>query len=188
MREQSRAFDKTVWEGSLVGAGTSGLMAFLTGHELVALAGAGVGGAAGGLAGSYVAQKQKRYADKEDLLEAMTADVRQSNEETQSFIASVREVIDEDKRRLAAVQEQVRKGAATQAALESTRRHIADNRAVIAQASKGARERQAMFQGAERQFRTGNPGTNTARMQQQLDAFSQNIKTLDSLAQSVSAA
>jgi hypothetical protein len=180
MREQSQAFARTVWEGTMVGSSSGGLMAIVTGNELSSLGGGTAGGAAGALAGSYVARKQRQYSEKEDLLT--------SNEETQSFIASVREVIDEDKRRLASVQQQVRKGAATAAELESTRRRIADNQAVIAQAGKGAREKQAMFQGAEREFRAKHPGTNTAPMQQQIEAFNQNINTLDSLARSVSAA
>lgn len=188
MRAQSQAFDKTVWEGALIGGGsTSLLMAFLTGQELVMLAG-GAGAAAGGLAGSYVANKQKHYANKEDVLNAMIADVRQSNADSRALIASVRAVIDEDKRRLAAVQQQVRSGQATQAALEAERRRINENKAVITQASRGASEKQAMFQDAERQFRAANPGTDTARMHEQLSAFNQNIDTLNGLVQSISAA
>ena len=99
MRAQSQAFDKTVWEGALIGgASTSLLMAVLSGQEL-AMLGGGAGAAAGGLAGSYVANKQKQYSNKEDVLNSMTADVRQSNADSRALIASVRAVIDEDKRR-----------------------------------------------------------------------------------------
>jgi hypothetical protein len=59
---------------------------------------------------------------------------------------------------------------------------------VIAQASKGAREKQTMFQGAERQFKQENPGTDTAGMQRELDAYNNKLKTLDGLAGSVSVA
>jgi hypothetical protein len=45
-----------------------------------------------------------------------------------------------------------------------------------------------MFQGAERQFRQDHPGTDTARMQRELDTYNKNLKTLDSLAQNVSVA
>lgn len=181
MREQSQAFQRTVWEGAMLGTGSGLLMAILTGHELAVLSGA----PAGGLAGSYVAHKQRQYSNKEDLVNAMIADVRKSNEETQSFITSVREVIAEDQRRLATVQQQVSQGAATAAELASARRRMADNRAVIAQAGQGARERHAMFQGAEREFRAAHPDTNTTPMQQQIEAFNDNIKTLDRLAQGV---
>ncbi|WP_295458263.1 hypothetical protein [uncultured Thiodictyon sp.] len=197
MREQSNAFQKTVWEGVLVGAGTGsvagGLYGIIRGERAEnvlkdAAIGAAAGAAAGGIAGTYVAHKQQQYASKEDQLDAMIADVRKSNEETQSLIASVRQVIAEDKRRLAAVQKQVRLGKATAAELSTTRRHIADNQAVVVRASSGAREKQTMFQEAERQYRQSHPGTDTARMQRELDTYNKNIKTLDGLAQSVSVA
>jgi hypothetical protein len=188
MREQSQAFQRTVWEGALLGAGTTSLLAaFLTGQEMAMLAG-GAGATAGGLGGAYIANKQKMYATKEAVLESMTADVRKSNLDTESLIASVREVIAEDRRRLAALQRQVSRSEAAGAALAAERRRIADNRAVMKQASQGAREKLSMFQGAERQYRQSNPGTNTARMQQQLNAFNQSIQSLDGLVQSVSAA
>ncbi len=189
MREQSKAFQKTVWEGVLIGAGAGTLWGVVQGDKAEdVLKKALIGGAVGGLAGAYVAHKQKQYSSKEDQLDSMIADVRKSNEETQALIVSVREVIAEDKRRLAAVQTGVRKGQATQGELDSTRRRVAENKTVIAQASKGAREKQAMFQGAEKQYRQDNPGSDTARMQRELDAFNNNIKTLDGLAGSVSVA
>ncbi|WP_295391800.1 glycine zipper domain-containing protein [uncultured Thiodictyon sp.] len=197
LREQSHAFQKTVWEGVLVGGGAGAVAggiygALHGGRAEDVLKGAAIGGAAGaavgGLAGAYVAQKQKQYASKEDQLESMTADVRKTNAETQALITSVREVIAEDKRRLATVQKQVRKGQATQTELVAARRRIADNQAVVAQASSGAKEKQTMFQGAQRQYQKDHPGTSTAAMQQQLDAYNKNIKTLDGLAKSVSVA
>lgn len=189
MRQQSRAFQKTVWEGVLIGASAGTLIGFIRGERPGGVVRhALIGGAAGGLAGLYVAHLQKKYANKEDQLEAMTADVKKSNQETAAFIASVREVIAEDKRRLAEVEQQVRKGQATQAQLQATRRQIADNRQVVAQAGQGAREKASMFAGAERQYRKDHPGADTARMKRELDAFNKNINTLDGLAQSVKVA
>lgn len=189
MRQQSRAFQKTVWEGVLIGASAGTLIGVIRGERPEGVVrNALIGGAAGGLAGLYVAHLQKKYATKEDQLEAMTADVKKSNQETAEFIASVREVIAEDKRRLAAVEQQVRKGQATQAQLQVTRRQIAANRQVVAQAGQGAREKASMFAGAERQYRKDHPGADTARMQRELDAFNKNINTLDGLAQSVKVA
>jgi hypothetical protein len=189
MRDQSRAFQKTVWEGVLIGAGVGTLWGVIQGDKAKdVLTKAAIGGAVGGLAGAYVAHKQKQYSNKEDQLNSMITDVRASNKETADFIASVRQVVDEDKRRLAAVEGRVRKGQATQEELQSTRRRVADNQKVIAQASKGAREKQTMFQGAERQYRQNNPGADTGGLQRELDAFNRNISTLDGLAQSVAVA
>lgn len=189
MRQQSQAFQKTVWEGALIGAGAGTLLGVLR-HDSAqeVLTKALIGGAVGGLAGAYVAHKQKQFSSKEDQLDSMIADVRKTNQETEALIASVRQVIAEDKKELASVQKRLRGGQATPAEMEAARRRAADNQAVVAQANKGAREKQTMFQGAERQFRQDNPGTDTGRMQRELDAYNGNLKTLDSLAGSVSVA
>lgn len=189
LHEQSRAFQKTVWEGALIGAGAGtvyGVIRGAKGTDL--LRDALIGGAVGGLAGAYVAHKQQQYSSKEDQLDSMIADVRKSNQETKDLIASVRQVIAEDKKRLAAVEQQVRKGQATQDDLDGTRRRIADNRAVIAKARTGAREKLAMFRGAEQQFRRDHPGANTGGMQRELETYNKNLATLDGLAGHVSVA
>ena len=189
MREQSRAFQKTVWQGALIGAGAGAALGLIRGDDTKGvLTKAAIGGAVGGLAGVYVAHKQRQYSDKEDQLESMIVDVRKSNTETEQLIASARQVIAEDKRRLAAVEQRYRSGKATEAELAQTRQRIADNQAVIAQASTGAREQYQMFQGAEREFRQKNPGTDTATLKRELDNYNQRIETLDGLTETVAVA
>jgi hypothetical protein len=189
LREQSHAFQKTVWEGALVGAGAGTVYGVIRGDKGTdLLRDVLIGGAVGGLAGAYVAHKQEQYSSKEDQLDSMIADVRKSNQETEELIASVRQVIAEDKKRLAAVEQQVRKGQATQADLDGTRRRIADNQAVITNARTGAREKLAMFRGAEQQFRRDHPGANTGGMQRELDTYNKNLATLDGLAGHVAVA
>jgi len=189
MREQSQAFQKTVWQGVLIGAAAGTLWGVVQGDKGTdLLQKALIGGAVGGLAGAYIGHKQNQYSSKEDQLDSMIADVRQSNQETEELIASVREVIAEDKRRLADVQKRYKKGQATEAEVASTRKRVADNRQVVAQAGKGAREKYGMFQGAEREFGKQNPGTSTAEMSKELGTFNQQIETLDKLAGSISVA
>jgi hypothetical protein len=45
-----------------------------------------------------------------------------------------------------------------------------------------------MFEGAERAYRQENPGTNTAPLQSEINAFNQQIETLDGLADTISVA
>jgi len=189
MREQSQAFQKTVWQGALFGAGSGVLWAIIQGDDTKdILKNALIGDAVGGFSGTYIAHKQEQYSNKEDQLDSMIADVRESNEDTEALIASVRQVIDEDKRRLASVQKQVTAGTATDAQLNAVRNRISDNQAVVDQASKGAREKYRMFQGAEQEFSKRNPGTDTSRLQSELKAYNQQIETLDGLAHSISVA
>ncbi len=189
MREQSRAFQRTVWEGALIGAGAGALWGVIQRDDAKdVLKKALIGGAVGGLAGAYIAHKQKQYSSKEDQLDSMITDVRQSNQETKQLIASAREVIAEDKRRLAAVEKRYKGGQATESDLKATRARISENQAVVAQATKGAREKSSMFEGAERAYRQENPGTNTAPLQSEINAFNQQIETLDGLADTISVA
>jgi hypothetical protein len=189
MRQQSRAFQKTVWEGVLIGASAGALLGVVQGKDTEGiLKRALIGGAVGGLAGAYIAHKQKQYSDKEDQLNSMIADVKKSNQETKDLISSARQVVDEDKRRLASVEARYKAGQASQADLSVTRRRATENKAVVAEATKGAREKYSMFEGAEREYKQQNPGTDTARLQSELNAYQQQISTLDGLASTVAAA
>jgi hypothetical protein len=189
LREQSKAFQKTVWEGVLIGASAGALWGIVQGKDTEGiLKRALIGGAVGGLAGAYVANKQKQYSNKEDQLDSMISDVQKSNKETEELIGSARQVLAEDKRRLASVEKRYKAGQATAADLSSTRSRVSENKAVVTQATKGAREKYSMFEGAEQEYRQQNPGTDTARLQSELRAYNQQIETLDGLANTVSAA
>lgn len=189
LREQSRAFQRTVWEGVLIGAGAGALWGVIQRDDAKdVLKKALIGGAVGGLAGAYIAHKQKQYSNEEDQLDSMIADVRESNQQTKALIVSTREVIAEDKRRLAAVEKRYKAGQATEAELKTTRTHVSENQAVIAQAAKGAREKSSMFEGAERAYQQQNPGADTAPLKSEIDAFNEQIETLDGLADTISVA
>ena len=182
-------FRRPLWEGVLIGASAGALWGVVQGKDTEGiLKRALIGGAAGGLAGAYVATKQKQYSDKEDQLDSMTADVRKSNKETEDLIGSARQVLAEDKRRLASVERRYKAGQASQSDLDNTRRRVAENKAVVTEARKGAREQYSMFEGAEREYRQQNPGADTRQLQSELRAYNDQIATLDGLANTVSAA
>lgn len=189
MRQQSRAFQRTVWEGALIGAGAGALWGALAGDDTKGiLTKTAIGGAVGGLAGAYVASKQKEFASAEDQLDSMIADVRQSNREAESLIASIREVIAEDRRRLAAVEQRHRAGQATAADLAATRKRAEANRAIARDAANGAREQYAMYSNAERGYRAENPTVGTDELKRELGSFRKQIDTLDELADSITVA
>lgn len=189
LREQSRAFQKTVWEGALIGASAGALWGIVQGKDTEEiLKRTLIGGAAGGLAGAYVATKQKQYSDTEDQLDSMIADVRKSNKETEDLIDSVQQVLTEDKSRLASVERRYKEGQASQSDLENTRRRAAENKAVVNEARKGAREQYSMFDGAEREYRQQHPSADTHQLQSELRAYNKQIEALDGLANIVSTA
>jgi hypothetical protein len=182
LREQSRRFNRTVWEGVLAGASGGALLGWLTGDDTKdVLKGAAIGAVVGGLAGAYVAQKQKQYSNREDQLDAMIADVRQSNRETKEYIETVRVVVAEDKRKLSAAREKYRKGRISKEELEAQKAAVAKNREIVAESVAGAREKADMFGGAEQQFAEQNPDIQTRELEQELETFNRQINTLDGI-------
>lgn len=189
LRRQSRAFERTVWEGSAVGVSAGALLGAYAAHGIKGvIATASAGGAAGGVAGAYLANKQKAFALAEDQLDSMIADVRRSNREMEALIASINVVIADDRRRIAAVEERHRSGQATEAELVAIRKRALENLAVVRDAARGARGQHAMFSGAERSWRKQNPSIETQALKQELEAYQRQIDTLDELAEQMSVA
>jgi hypothetical protein len=189
LREQSRKFDRTIWEGTLVGAAGGAVWGLIGGGDTSdMLRQAAIGAATGSLSGAYVARKQEQYADKEDQLQAMILDVRESNEDAEAFIESAREVVAEDKRRLAAVEKRYKQGTAAYAELQREKGRVGANRQVIVKAVDGAKQKYTMFKGAEQDYQKKNPDTDTQRLQRELKTYNEQIQTLDDLAESVSVA
>lgn len=189
MREQSRNFERTVWEGALIGAAGGALWGMIRGDDTSGVfKKAAIGAAVGGLAGAYIAHKQEQYSNKEDQLDSMIADVRDSNRNAKALIVSARDVLAEDKRRLASVKRQYKQGAATHENLQREKARIRANREVLTKASGGAKEKYGMFKGAKREYESQNPGTDTKRFQNELETYNEHIQTLDELATDISVA
>jgi len=189
MRQQSRNFDRTIWEGVLIGAVGGAIWGLIEGGDTSELLKrVGIGAAVGGLAGAYIAHKQKQYSETEDQLESMTVDVRESNEDAEALIASAREVLAEDKRRLAAVNKRYRQGAASHEEMKRERARLAANRKVLTNAVDGGKEKYTMFQGAKHEYKKQNPEVDVKRLDRELETYNEHIETLDGLAESMSVA
>jgi outer membrane lipoprotein SlyB len=189
LRQQSEAFQRTVWEGALTGATAGSVLGgWLVGGIRGAIAAGTAGGAGGSLAGAYVARKQSAFASAEDQLEAMVADLRSSNRAAQYLIASARDVIAQDRRTIAGLEQRLRAGQATQAELESARKRVEANAVAVRNAAQGAGEQYEMFSGAERIYRTRNQSADTNDLQRELHAFRKQIVVLDGLVEVIDTA
>jgi hypothetical protein len=186
LREQGRKFDKTVWQGVLIGAVAGTVIGAIAGGDAqAAVGGAIIGGSIGALAGMYVANKQKLYASAEDQLESMTLDIHASNQDAEALIADANTVLTEDQRRLAVIDARLRAGQATESELTQTRARAWDNRKVVEAAAVGARDKYQLFVGAKRGFLEKNPATSAQSLDEELSAYRRNIDALDSIAASM---
>ena len=111
MRQQTSDFNRTLAEGVAIGAvggaaAGAGIGALAGGDNrgTSALIGAGIGAVLGSLAGyaagSYYAEKKGRYADQEQLLDAMIADARADNQKTEMLVRDSQTVAVADKQKL----------------------------------------------------------------------------------------
>ncbi len=183
LREQARKFDRTVWQGVLIGAVVGTAIGVAAGGDTEdAVGGAIIGASVGAIAGIYVARMQERYANKEDQLDAMITDVRNANRETETLIADVTTVIAEDRRRLSAVRQRVAQGQASAKALEQERGRVWGNRRVVEKAAVGGQDQYRMFESAIQRFQKNNPGVKTSGFEQALKSYQSNLATLDRLA------
>ena len=198
LREQSRKFDRTVWEGALLGvvaatASRTDVKVFpipfgfvvVGRHAEPPAAEAAIGGSLGALAGMYLAEKQKRYVNAEDQLNAMIADVRTYNENVQALIAGAQTVLAEGRRRLQAMEASARQGQATEEERVKERARVLANRKVVDNAATGARDQREMFAAARRTFAESKPGTSTRILELELQAYRRNIDQLDAVAQAM---
>lgn len=189
LREQGRKFDKTVWQGALIGAVAGTLIGAVAGGDAKdAVGGAIIGGSIGALAGMYVANKQKLYASAEDQLDSMISDVRASNRDTEVLIADANTVLAEDRRRLAAIQARHHRGQATEEELTQERARVWGNRKVVEKAALGASDQYRMFEGAKSDFEKKNPGSSAQSLDRELGAYRRNLEVLNNIAASMAKA
>jgi hypothetical protein len=183
LRERSKAFDRTVWQGVLIGAVAGTAIGAVAGGDAEdAVSGAIIGASLGALAGIYVAKKQQKFANQEDQLDSMTNDVRIANQNTEELIANIRAVIAEDERRLAEVQARYQRGQATAVAVQQERGRIWSNRTVVEKAALGAKDQYQVFEGAKRKVEQSHPAAATQAFAREINAYHQSIDALDKIA------
>lgn len=185
LRERSRKFDRTVWQGALIGAVTGTAIGLVAGGDAEdAVGGAIVGAGLGALAGMYVANKQKQYSKQEEQLESITADVRGSNRELNALIAEAKAVVAADKKRLADIESRHKRGKATEAELKQVKARVWSNRDVTKKAAQGARDQYAMYKQAHQDLKSKG-ATKTRALEKELDSYRKSLDALDKIAVSV---
>jgi uncharacterized protein YcfJ len=187
MREQSAAFNKTIWQGALTGAAIGGIGTWLAGGDKKDIViGTAVGGVAGALAGAYVAQKQKEYAAKEDVLNSMISDARTKNQEAQQLISAMQEVIAEDKRKIAALKTKRQQQAVTEKELQQELAVVKDDRRVMQESISDAQKQVEVFRGAKAEYEKQYPGSNTAQLGSEIQTLQGRIDTMSTIADDLS--
>lgn len=144
VRQQSSDYDRTIAEGIGVGALAgaalgAGIGAAASGGNrgkgaaIGAVIGGLVGAAAGGITGQYYGEKKKQYANEEQLLDSIIADLETENRRLDTLVADTRTVVAADQRKLDQVRNDLvanrvsrQEASRRLAAVDSNRKVLAD--------------------------------------------------------------
>lgn len=190
MREQAATYNQTIFEGALTGCAIGGLGGLLAGASkgknkgrniLVDSAiGCAVGGVIGGGVGAYVADKQEKYASKEQQLDAMISDVRDENQRLSSLIASTQQVIADDKARMDQIDRNLAAGKLTMEQAKKQMASVDDNRAYLDNTIKELHKRKDTYAEAAKQTASGANKAKADAMNQEISTLEKQIAQLES--------
>jgi len=149
LRQKSESFNTTMAEGAMAGALLGGLIgAFAGGNGRGALVGAGLGTLAGTGAGYYIANKKEQYANEEERLDVMIADVRADNTKLADYLTTVEKVIAEDKSRIVALRTGMNGSKQNAKELGAALASAQDNRKVMAESLDSLQKKRSEYQSA----------------------------------------
>jgi uncharacterized protein YcfJ len=185
MREQAATYNQTIAEGAAVGCLVGGGLGLLLGGGKAlqnAAVGCAIGLGVGAGAGAYVADKQEKYANKEDQLEAMTADVQADNERLAGLIDSVRQVIAEDTARIDQLERQLAAGKISMDQAKSQMASVDANQKYLDQTIASLNERYQTYQEAAQQVaaKGGTSRSQTREMEKEMAQLEAQIAQLES--------
>lgn len=150
------------------------------GMVTAALVGCGVGMGAN----YYLDQRRAEYANTEQRLDAMIADVQEDNRKLQTLTATATDVLNQDKQKLAALKTQVAKkqidnSAAQQqlAQVDANTRYLRGSLANLQKREQEWRQVAAAEQQKSRQFNELNSEIN--RMQKQIISLQENVQQVE---------
>lgn len=182
MRDQADTYNQTMLEGAATGCAVGALAGILMGattkknkgrNALVDGAiGCAAGGVIGGGVGAYVADKQEKYANKEQQLDSMISDVRGENQRLGGLIATTQQVIADDKARMDQIDKDLAAGKITMDQAKQKMTAVDDNRSYLDNTITELRKRKDTYAEAARQT-TG--GARSAKA----DAMNAEIATLE---------
>ncbi|MFC7453442.1 glycine zipper domain-containing protein [Insolitispirillum peregrinum] len=149
LRQQADTYNQTIAEGALLGCVLGGVLGAATaqkGNRLQhAAIGCAIGGGIGAGAGAYVADKQEKYANKEQQLDSMIADVREENGRLANVIATTEQVVAEDKQRIEQIDKDLAAGKITMDQAKSKMASVDSNTAYLDSTLTELRKRQANY-------------------------------------------
>ena len=182
LRQQTRAYNKTVLQGVAAGAAVGGAGAALRGGSRRDIAtGAAIGGVVGGVAGAYYADRQRKYATKEALLDGLIEDARARNEETGELIVMAQTVYDQQSLRLVQMKQQYADGEIERRELQRQIQFASEDRDLLQESIAVAQKEVQAFNESRDQYVADHPGQDVSAYDGEIAAIAERIRQLESI-------
>lgn len=132
---------------------------------------------------AYLDNQRKKYASKEQQLNAMISDIQQENKRLQSASSTAKSVIADDKRALAKISEDISQKRLDKAAAEKKLKGVDANIAALNKTLTSMKKRQSEWQeisgkSAERGMKTSQLDTQITEMKTQVSSLQQELDSL----------
>ncbi|KAF0222772.1 MAG: hypothetical protein FD176_2449 [Rhodospirillaceae bacterium] len=199
MREQADIYNQTIFEGAATGCAAGILAGILIGATTSSKKNKGknmlvdgaigcvAGAAIGGGVGAYVADKQEKYASREEQLDAMITDVKGENQRLAGLVTATQQVIVADKARIDQIDKDLAAGKITMAQAKEKMAAVDDNKSYLDNTITELRKRHSTYAEAAGQVERGAAKNKVAAMNQEITTLEKQIAQLeaerDSLAQ-----
>ncbi|MEM9783375.1 MAG: hypothetical protein AAF899_12985 [Pseudomonadota bacterium] len=186
LRSRAEAIQSTKNEGGAVGGIAASTPGFTIGggRSRRGSGSVNLGLFAGALAGAVVGEGQADFADEEDRLEALIAELDATNEEAEALLGSMQLVLEEQRRRLATLRAAVAEDSSAEAALRDERAD-AERSARIARDAIEAAEARAERLGESRGLLEEDGSR--AEVDPKLQALSRRISQMRAVAEALAA-
>jgi len=181
LRAESAVFNKSGLQACLITGGATAVLTYLIKKdEGAAIAAAIVGCGVGIGANYYLQQRRKQYANDEQRLEQMIADVRADNERLGRIIKSAEEVIDEDQKKIDSIDRDYKNKQITMEQAQQKMQSVDDNREFLEQTLANLKKREANWLEIVEEERGSQSTTDMAGMDQEIGQLQNQIAALES--------
>ena len=181
LRSESAVFNKSGLQACLITGGATAVLTYLLKKdEGAAIAAAVVGCGVGIGANYYLQQRRKEYANDEQRLEQMIADVRADNERLGRIITSAEEVIDEDQKKIDSIDRDYKNKQITMEQAQQQMQSVDDNREFLEQTLTNLKKREADWLEIAEEERGSQSEADMAGMDQEIGQLQNQIAALES--------
>jgi len=181
LRSESAVFNKSGLQACLITGGATAVLTYLLKKdEGAAIAAAVVGCGVGIGANYYLQQRRKEYANDEQRLEQMIADVRADNERLGRIITSAEEVIDEDQKKIDSIDRDYKNKQITMEQAQQEMQSVDDNREFLEQTLANLKKREADWLEIAEEERGSQSEADMAGMDQEIGQLQNQIAALES--------